>query len=41
MVWDRQIKGPAKYRGYPALELAEEEAREIADYLTQQYIAKG
>jgi hypothetical protein len=41
MVWDRQIKGPAKYFGYPAVELPEDRAREIADELTKKYSAEG
>jgi hypothetical protein len=41
MVWDRQIKRPAEYFGYPAVELSEDRAREIADVLTKRYIAEG
>ena len=41
MVWDRQTKGPAKYLGYPVVELPEEKAREIADVQTKRYIAEG
>jgi hypothetical protein len=41
MVWDRHIKGPAKYLGNPAVGLAEEQARTIKDELTKRYIAKG
>jgi hypothetical protein len=41
MVWDRHTKGPAKYLGNLVVGLAEEQAREIADALTKQYIAKG
>jgi hypothetical protein len=35
MVWDRHTKGPAKYLGYPVVELPEDKAREIADVLTR------
>jgi hypothetical protein len=35
MVWDRHTKGPAKYLGYPVVELKEDKAREIADVLTK------
>jgi hypothetical protein len=35
MVWDRHTKGPAKYLGYPVVELKEDKAREIADVLTR------
>jgi hypothetical protein len=41
MVWDRHTKGPAKYLGYPVVELPEDQAREIADELTKRYIAEG
>jgi hypothetical protein len=41
MVWDRQARGLAKYQGGAAVGLPEEQAREIADELTLQYIAKG
>jgi hypothetical protein len=41
MVWDRQTKGPAKYFGNPAVGLAKEDALEMLDELTKQYIAKG
>jgi hypothetical protein len=41
MVWDRHTKGPAKYLGNLVVGLAEEQAREIADQLTRNYIAKG
>jgi hypothetical protein len=41
MVWDRHTKGPAKYLGYPVVELPEDTAREIADVLTKRYIAEG
>jgi hypothetical protein len=32
---DRHTKGPAKYLGYPVVELPEDKAREIADVLTK------
>jgi hypothetical protein len=35
MVWDRHTKGPAKYLGKPAVELPEDQAREIAGELTK------
>jgi uncharacterized protein (DUF3820 family) len=41
MVWDRHTKGPAKYQGQMVVDLPEEQAREIADELTKQYIAEG
>ena len=41
MVWDRHAKGPAKYLGYPVVELPEDKAREIADVLTKRNIAEG
>jgi hypothetical protein len=40
-VSDKQTKGPAKYLGYPVVELPEDQAREIADELTKRYIAEG
>jgi hypothetical protein len=41
MVWDRQTKGPAKYEGKTAVDLPEDQAREIRDELRLHYIAKG
>ncbi len=41
MVWDRQSKGPAKRQGLTAVDLPEDQAREIADELTKKYIAEG
>jgi hypothetical protein len=41
MVWDRQTKGPAQYHGQTAVDLPEDQAREIRDELTKQYIANG
>jgi hypothetical protein len=41
MVWDRHTKGPAKLDGRLAVELAEDDAREIKDVLTRIYIAEG
>jgi hypothetical protein len=40
-VWDRQTKGPGKASGQSGRSLAEEQAREIADKLTRNFIAKG
>ena len=41
MVWDRHTNGPAMLDGRLAIGLAEDDAREIKDVLTKQYIAEG
>jgi hypothetical protein len=41
MVLDRHTKGPAMLDGRLAIGLAEDDAKEIKDVLTKQYIAEG
>jgi hypothetical protein len=43
MVWDRQARAPARLgeMGRPAIDLTEEQAREIRDELTKNHIADG
>ena len=41
MVWDRHEKGPAMFQGRLLTGLAEDDALEIKDQLTKQYIATG
>jgi hypothetical protein len=41
MVWDRHTNGPAMLDNRLAVELAEDDAREIKDVLTKIYIAEG
>jgi hypothetical protein len=40
MVWDRQKRGPAGFRGHLEIGLTEERAREVQDQLTKADIAR-
>lgn len=40
MVWDRQKRGPAEFRGHLEIGLTEERAREIKDQLTKADIER-
>jgi hypothetical protein len=41
MVWDRQAKGPAKFNGRQAVQLTEEQARELKDHLMRLHTPKA
>jgi hypothetical protein len=40
MVWDRDLKGPAKFNGHPATELSEWQANEIKNEISESHSAR-